>query len=99
MEPIFHFYLACLEIAFSNAEGETGVTRVNTMLKSESQSIGVLGLGRGQQAAQMQLMKNLNDPNLNIHNVVYVAISYIGQMTDEEFQRTEDPNLISVGNH
>lgn len=87
---IAHFFIACVELTFVDAEGNTGVTRLNTMIRSDTNTVGVLLLGRAQQAAQIQLIKSLNDPSINVLNVVFVSISYLGAMSDEDFHRTEE---------
>lgn len=84
-----HFFLACCELTFVTGDGETGVTRLNSMIRSETKAIGVLFMGRAQQAAQMQLIKNINDEKIQVLNVVFMSISYLGLQTDEEFHKTE----------
>jgi hypothetical protein len=94
-----HFFLACCEITFVDTEGNTGITRVNSMIKSIDQTVPARLLGRAQQAAQMQLIKSLNDSNLNILNVIFITINYIGEMTDEEFHKQDvDASSEVLGN-
>lgn len=84
-----HWFIACAEITFVHGDGEnTGITRLNSMMKSDKQAVGVEMLGRAQQAAQLQLLKNLNDPGINVLNVVFVSICYLGHMTEKEFYKT-----------
>lgn len=80
-----HFLLACVELTFMDDDGQTGITRLNTMVKSEDGRVNVELLGRTQQAAQIQLRKKLQDPNVNVLDVVVFAVSDLGIMTDEEF--------------
>lgn len=84
-----HYFLACCELSFVTGESETGITRLNSVIRSETTAIGVLAMGRAQQAAQMQLIKNLNDPKIQVLNVVFISISYLGEQTDEEFHKTD----------
>lgn len=81
----FYFFLACVELTFVNADKETGITRVNATLKSETPYVGVRLLGRAQQSTQLQLAKNLNDPNLQFLNAVFITLNPLGEMPDEEF--------------
>ena len=85
-----HFFLACAEITFVNGAKETGITRLNTVIRSPKKAVGVLLMGRAQQAVQLQLINNLDDPTTEALNIVFISISYLGNMTDEEFHRTEE---------
>ena len=85
-----HWFIACAEVTFVHGDGEnTGITRLNSMIKSDQQAVGVQLLGRAQQAVQLQLHKNLNDPGLNVLNVVFISISYLGHMTEQDFYKTD----------
>lgn len=86
----YNFFLACLELTFIDADKETGITRVNTMITSETDSINITLLGRAQQAAQIQLMKQLNDEQIQIINVIFTSISNLGNMTNSEFHQKSD---------
>ena len=85
-----HFFLACCEITFIDGEQNTGITRLNSVIRSESQTVGVLLMGRAQQAAQMQLIKNMNDSSIQALNVTFTSISYLGFQSDEEFHKTDE---------
>jgi hypothetical protein len=86
-----HYYLGAGEIMFvKQAEEEVGVTRVNAMLLSETGNITAAEIGKLQQMMQMVFLRRLDDEqraNLTIVDVVVYGISYLGQMTSEEFHK------------
>jgi len=47
-------------------------------------------LGKANQALSVSLMEELNDPSLNILKISLIAVSPLGQMTDEEFYKGVD---------
>ena len=79
-----HFLLACIELTFVDSNGDTGITRLNTMMMSTDGRVNVRLLGLAQQGAQVQLRKSLNE-DVNILNAVFLSISDLGLMLPEEF--------------
>lgn len=82
-----HMYLACLKLTFVDAEGGTGVTETNTMIKANKQQVGLELLARAQQGAQIQLIEKLNDPNIQVLDAVFTGMFYLGHMTQAEFDK------------
>lgn len=82
-----HMYLACLKLTFVDGDGDTGVTETNTMIKANKPQVGLELLARAQQAAQIQLIEKLNDPTIQVLDVIFTGMFYLGHMTQEEFDK------------
>ena len=82
-----HYYLFATELSFMESTGENGgVTRINTLVLSDSAMLKARQIARVQQTAQVQLREKLNDMNLVILNAVIMNINYLGYMSQEEWQ-------------
>ena len=81
-----HYYLMCAEVTFMDAEGDTGIARVNVMQQNDFPRLGIRQIARAQQGAQVQLMQKLGKVSITVLNVVIISASYIGHMSQEEFQ-------------
>lgn len=85
-----HFYLCTCSITFVNKEDEMVVTsKQNTMLRLKAKHVTVADLGKAQQTAQLQLIQKMdglyNQDQHVIVDCVIDSISYLGEMTEEEF--------------
>lgn len=79
-------HLACSEVTFVDAKGNTGICRVNSLILSEDGSLTAEHLGRCQQSAQAMMVAKLGGGDgIKILDVVILSISFIGVMTSEKF--------------
>ena len=79
-----HFWLGAVELTFVDSEEATGVTRVNTMVNSDSGNITMTELAKLQQGAQLTLFNKLGE-QVTVLGLTVLNIIYLGKMTDEEF--------------
>lgn len=84
-----HYWLGSCEVMFSDAEGNIGQRRINTLLINDNQYVIQKDIGHIQQMTQVRLMKELSQetevPQVKILDVYVQAISYLGKMTQGEF--------------
>lgn len=84
-----NYYIACVELTFVDGEGNTGITRINSVAQTDRAFLGVKELGRVQQAAQMQFANKLKDPKLQILDAVFVSVSFLGRMSPKDFHSND----------
>jgi hypothetical protein len=85
-----HFFLASAFALFQDIQDGTGVGPVhsvpmNVVVPSEQQIVTARDLGVAQQNVQVQLHKRMGENQVEVVDVVFNSISYLGHMTDEEF--------------
>ena len=87
-EPKLHYYLVSGEILYKHPQAEEaiGTIRLNTMLQLERNVVRHRELGKAQQMLQMHFFNRMNDPLFEIIDVFLYGVSYLGHMTDGEFQ-------------
>lgn len=97
-----HHYLICAEILFQLPE-EEGIraVKVNGVLVTEHNRIGSPQLGKAQEIAQLHFRQSMPDPKVEIMDVVLLNMSYLGQMTEEQFMqrpvvRASAPTIAAV---
>ena len=82
-----HHNLITGEIVFRTSDSEqVNAIRVNGILLTENQNIGVHGLGKAQQVLQLNFFKKMDDPTLKVADVIILGMTYLGRMTEEEFK-------------
>jgi hypothetical protein len=79
-----HFWLSAVELTFVDTQGDTGVTRVNTMVNAESSNVTMTELAKVQQGAQLTLFNKLGE-QVTVLGLTVLNVSYLGHMTDKEF--------------
>jgi hypothetical protein len=91
---------------FTDHEGDLSQIELNTVIRSKDRKVTGRKMGEAQQAMQMLLFKKAQsagkDPP-NVHDVFLIGISYLGQMTEEEFytppeEATSDKKLVEMLN-
>lgn len=85
-----HYYLVAGEVVFINPDETLGTLRLNTVTRTKKQLFTAQNLGESQQALQMQFHRNCETrgvPLLNIFDVFIMSVSYLGHMTEEEFNK------------
>lgn len=82
-----HYHLVAGLVMFGNPETqEIGSLTLNTVLRSDSQNVPVRQIGRAQQALQMVFRQKTGDETTQVVDVPILSISYLGYMSEEEFQ-------------
>ena len=84
----FHFWMATGEVVVAtevNGQPEQGTTTVNQVVKTIDKAVTVAHLSNTQVAMQQQVSDRLGGQPMEVLNVTFSAISYLGEMTDEEF--------------
>lgn len=92
-----HFYLVYGLVQFTRTDPETKEVEnngapyqleLNAIVSNDIPALPAHMLGRAQQALQMNMAKQVGDdmPNLTVVDVVLRSTSYLGAMTDAEFQ-------------
>lgn len=87
-----HYWMAAVVISFV-ADGQALDTTVNALINSTEFKVTTAMLGRLQVQAQSQLAKSLGDQLPDIKFVHINSLSYLGQMTDDEFLGEHKPNV------
>ena len=96
-----HYFLVAGEVMFhlpakaGQAESEAAVAHVNTVGTTHDGRIPLVAIGRLQQQLQMQLYKEIGEPDLRIVKVCILSIVPLGQFTAEEFNATPDKTRLA----
>lgn len=96
MEPIkYHYYLVCGEVVFKDKEHEEFHRYpINGLIKGSNKNITVRHLANAQKVLQINFRQTVKeDENIEIVDCIIHALSYLGEMADEEFQdvKLEEP--------
>ena len=82
-----HHHLITAQVVFRHKdEGDVNAIQINGVLADPGQNIPVRLLGKAQQIAQLHFRQRMPDPAIEIVDVVLLHFSYLGCMTQEEFQ-------------
>lgn len=90
-----YFHLVAAEVSFRTTpkdgeEVQIGAQRINVVLASDDGQVPGRQLDRAQQQAQIKFLELAQDPTLQVFDVFIIGISFLGQMTQEEFFKTQD---------
>ncbi len=68
---------------------------VNAIVRHENTNFPVAKLAKAQQNLHKSFVMKLPQPEItNVHDIVIMSVSYLGEMTEEEFQAPpEEPTL------
>ena len=68
---------------------------VNAIVRHDDENFPARKLAKAQQNLHKSFVMKLPEPELaNIHDIIILSVSYLGEMTEEEFQATpEEPKL------
>lgn len=82
-----HHYLIAAELVFRN-RGEDAIMsiRMNGVLMTDKQKLPAKSLGKAQQIVQQNFHNKMQDPNIEILDVVLLNMPYLGHMTQEEYE-------------
>lgn len=82
-----HYFLVVGEIVFSPPKSEEiHAIRMNAIITGGNASIPVRALGKAQQALQVQFYERMQEPTIQVRDVVILGMTYMGYMTKEEFE-------------
>lgn len=85
-EPKKHYFLVTSELVLLDEDMvTTSITRLNAVIHGDSRQVNGRVLSKAQQAAQMNFYKQNGDSKLKVVDVVMLNLSYLGEMTEEEF--------------
>jgi hypothetical protein len=86
-KKLHHYHLVATEVAFLEPQNQQiGQLKINVLMRTPTRSFTARDMGKSQQIAQMQLFEKLQDQTLEVKDVFLIAVSYLGQMTEEHFQ-------------
>lgn len=97
-----HYFMISGSIMFTAGEPtEASVPSsvlANAIVRHDSMDFGVAKLGKAQQNLHKSFTMKLPEPELvHVHDIVIIAVSYLGWMTEEEFQAPPaDPTPVAV---
>lgn len=80
-----HYFLVAGQVIFHTQDGEHGQIMLNTLASNSERTFPARMLGRAQQALQMRFFQQVNDPTVTVDDVPIYAISYMGYMSEKEF--------------
>lgn len=94
-QPETNFYhLVAGEVIFRDPDTEqSGVVRLNVMIVTPDGNVAVRHIGGAQQSLQLRFFERVENPKLQVIDVVIIGISSLGEMTNEEFHR-EPPGQV-----
>lgn len=82
-----HHFLITGEIVFRARNSEdVNAIRTNAVLLTEDTIINVAAIGKSQQLLQLNFHKKMSDDNIEVLDVVILNLSYLGNMSEAEFQ-------------
>ena len=88
-----HHQLIAGEVFFTK-DGEHHAPHINGVLQTETRNITARDIGRAQQTLQMNLHRQAEDPEVQIYNVFIFSISYLGHMTQREFEKRPEGSVL-----
>jgi hypothetical protein len=96
-----HYFLIAGVILFAHvdpanpdAEPNMGSAPVNALVRHDSQNFPVRKLAKAQQNLHKSFVTKLPEEahaTLGVHDIVITNVSYLGEMTEEEFQQEDAP--------
>ena len=82
-----HHHLIHGEIVFKHKDyDQIHSTRVNGILVDAQQNISIRLLGKAQQILQLNFHQHMQDESIQVLDVILADFSYLGLMTQQEFQ-------------
>lgn len=93
-----HYWLASMEILFTDSEGVIGSRNVNALIITDNHRVARKDIGQAQQGAQVTFFRGLQANGLGeealkgfkVRDVFMQAISYLGRMSHAEFHAGYD---------
>lgn len=98
-KPRMHHFLIAAELVFRR-KGEEAImsVRSNGVLISDNRDLPARSIGKAQQIVQMNFHGKMQDPEMEILDVVILNLPYLGHMTQEEYERQpKTPTMQQAG--
>ena len=91
------YFLVAAEIMFQVKDQEgINMLRLNTVVMSQDPRFAVVQIARAQQSAQMQFHQKMENPLLEVLDVIILGIMPLGLFTHEEFNLTAPGTTIKT---
>lgn len=85
-KPQRHHYMILAEVVFKLKDSEDiQSVRQNGVMMTEEMKLPVRMIGKAQQIMQVGFMQRMQNPDIEILDVVLYSFTYLGLMTQEEF--------------
>lgn len=92
-DQIKHYHLASARVLFQDENNtDVAITDVNGLIVGDQKNIGTKELGKIQQTVQVNLFQRLGSP-VNVVGITIIAITYLGAMTEKEFNNASPADL------
>jgi hypothetical protein len=83
-----YYHLVATEVLFFDPDSENlGKLKVNVLIRTDGKNFTAGDLGRAQQVAQMNFFKQMDNNQLVVKDVFIFAVSNLGKMTEDQFQK------------
>jgi len=92
-EVAMHHWVATMQLVFVKQDDPTdgGALTLNAMLLTKDKVINAHSLAQLQRTGTANLMERLQDPTMKVVDIIFLSISHLGQMTQEEFNPSSAP--------
>jgi len=81
-----HHWMVSAQVVFTNKDAsDGGAVPVNAVLLTKEQVVNAASLAQAQRSITANLQERMQDPNMGIVDIVFLGFSYLGLMTQEEF--------------
>lgn len=86
-----HHFLIAGELVFTQeGNDEVNAIRVNGVLLTDQTNLPVASLGKAQQVLQANFYERMKGQKVDVVDVILINITYLGQMTQEEFYKNPE---------
>lgn len=86
--------MICGEVIFMTKDGQSGSVRLNSVATSQFNKIPVALIGKAQQGLQLNFFKKMEDPDVQVLDVVIMNIFHLGHMTPAEFHKPPEGTVL-----
>lgn len=94
-----HYYLVAGELVLQQDDDTPAQARLNTVTATDYQRFATADIAKAQQALQMLFHRRMGEHagTVKVIDVVLLSVSYLGHMTEAEFQKM--PGAATVSPH
>lgn len=95
----YHYFMILGEVVFRiRDQEEINSVRQNGVLTSDSTTLPVRMIGKAQQVIQLGFHQRMQDPNIEVLDVVLYSFTYLGEMTQDEFHAAPEGSKLQERN-
>lgn len=80
-----YYFLITGEIVFQTSDNEPGSIHLNGIVQNDMPNFPVRMIAKAQQTLQLHFFKKINDPSVQVIDVIITNVSQLGGMTDDYF--------------